>query len=46
MGYERETTPTIDKMARKGLYFENAIAASIATAPSMFTALTGDYPLP
>lgn len=44
MGYERKTTPTIDKMARKGLYFENAIAASIATAPSMFTALTGDFP--
>lgn len=24
MGYYRKTTPTIDKMARRGLYFENA----------------------
>ena len=45
MGYHRKTTPTIDKMARRGLYFESAVAASIATAPSMFTALTGDYSL-
>ena len=44
MGYHRETTPTLDRMARRGLYFENAVAASIATAPSMFTALTGEFP--
>jgi len=45
MGYHRETTPTIDKMAKKGLYFENAIAASVPTAPSMFCSFTGQYPL-
>jgi arylsulfatase len=45
MGYKRKTTPTIDKMARNGLYFKNAIPCSIATIPSMFGATTGEYPL-
>lgn len=43
MGHHRETTPTIDKMARKGLYFENAIASGVATPVSMFGIFTGDY---
>jgi len=43
MGYHRETTPTIDKMAKRGLYFENAIASSVPTGPSMFGVFTGDY---
>lgn len=25
MGYGRETIPTVDRMAKNGLYFENAI---------------------
>lgn len=33
MGYYRKTTPTIDKMAEKGLYFENAIAPFVGTEP-------------
>ena len=45
MGYERKTTPTIDKMARKGIYFENAVAASVPTAPSIMACFTGDYSL-
>ena len=45
MGYERKTTPTIDKMAKKGLYFKNAIAASVPTAPSIMASFTGDYSL-
>lgn len=45
MGYEKITTPTIDKMARKGLFFENAIAASVPTAPSIFSSFTGEFPL-
>ncbi|MFW6120328.1 MAG: sulfatase [Petrotogales bacterium] len=45
MGYRRKTTPTIDKMAKNGLYFENAIAHSIPTAPSIFGIFTGDYPI-
>ena len=44
MGYEKITTPTIDKMARKGLFFENAIAASVPTAPSIFSSFTGEFP--
>ena len=45
MGYHRKTTPTIDKMARKGLYFENAIAASVPTTASMVAVFTAEYPL-
>lgn len=44
MGYRRKTTPTIDKMAEKGLCFENAIASGVATPTSMFGIFTGDYP--
>jgi arylsulfatase len=43
MGYERNTTPTLDRMAKNGLYFENAIASSIPTAPSMFSCFTGEF---
>jgi len=43
MGYHRKTTPTMDKMAKKGLYFENAIASGIPTGPSMMGVFTGDY---
>jgi len=43
MGYHRETTPTFDKIARKGLYFENAIASGVPTAPSLVGVFTGDY---
>jgi len=45
MGYNRKTTPTIDKMARKGLYYENAIAASVPTPYSIFSSFTGHFPL-
>ena len=43
MGYHRKTTPTIDKMARKGLYFENAIASGPGTPVSLVGVFTGDY---
>jgi len=43
MGYHRKTTPTIDKMARKGLYFENAIISGTGTPTSMFGVFTGEY---
>lgn len=43
MGYERKTTPTIDKMAKDGLYFENAISAGGGTPASMFSTFTGYY---
>ncbi|HDN83778.1 MAG TPA: hypothetical protein ENG50_05385 [Candidatus Altiarchaeales archaeon] len=44
MGYHRETTPTLDRMARRGLYFENAIVASLPTTPSMASVFTATYP--
>ena len=44
MGYHRKTTPTMDKMARKGLYFKNVIAPTLPTFPSMFCVFTAqDY---
>lgn len=45
MGYHRKTTPILDRMAREGLYFENAIAPSVPTAPSTFSCFTGQFPL-
>jgi len=43
MGYYRETTPTMDKMARRGLVFENAIAGGVGTPESMMGAFTGSF---
>ena len=45
MGYRRDTTPTLDRMAREGLAFENAIAPGPSTPESMPVVLTGSYPL-
>lgn len=42
MGYDRETTPTLDTMAEDGVVFENAIAPASRTNPSMAGALTGE----
>ena len=41
MGYYRETTPNIDRMARKGLNFKNAISPAPRTLPSMVGIFTG-----
>jgi len=41
MGYYRETTPNIDKMARKGLNFKNAISPAPRTLSSMVGIFTG-----
>ncbi|EMA44814.1 sulfatase [Halococcus saccharolyticus] len=45
MGYERETTPTLDAMADDGLVFENAIAPGPSTPESMPTVMTGHDPV-
>lgn len=45
LGYNRKTTPTIDKVAKNGFYFENAIAPEVGTPPSMTSIFTGDYSL-
>jgi arylsulfatase A-like enzyme len=44
-GYPRDTTPFLDRMAREGVRFENAIAASSHTAPSHASIFTSRLPL-
>lgn len=43
MGYRRKTTPTLDKIARKGLTFKNTVAASLPTPLSMYAVFTSSY---
>lgn len=45
MGYHRDTTPTLDRMADKGVVFENAIAPGSKTPESMPAIFTSEYPL-
>jgi len=40
-GYGRETTPNIDRLARRGTLFENALATASWTWPSTASILTG-----
>jgi arylsulfatase A-like enzyme len=44
-GYERTTSPHIDKIAEEGFIFENVIAPSSWTAPSMVSLFTSVYPI-
>ena len=43
-GYVRAKTPVLDALARRGVRFENAVAAIPLTGPSHSTILTGLYP--
>lgn len=43
-GYERNTSPNIDRMANRGLLFENAIVSAPWTLPSHASLFTGLYP--
>lgn len=43
-GYPRATSPNLDRLARRGVLFENAIAPSSWTLPSHASILTGLYP--
>ncbi len=43
-GYERETTPEIDKIASEGVLFENAISPSPWTLPAHASIFTGLHP--
>jgi arylsulfatase len=45
MGYDRDTTPTLDRLARDGLVFENAVASGVPTIASMTSVLTGRHSL-
>jgi len=44
-GYERNTSPNIDKIAENGIIFKNAIAPSSWTSPSMVSLFTSLYPI-
>lgn len=43
-GYPRKTSPFLDSLAKKGVFFEKAIAQSATTCPSHASILTGLYP--
>ena len=43
-GYQRETTPNIDKIAKDGVIFENCFTSTTWTRPVAATILTGVYP--
>jgi arylsulfatase A-like enzyme len=43
-GYERATSPHIDRLAKRGLVFANALAASSWTKPSVASLFTSRYP--
>lgn len=42
-GYERDTSPNIDKLARNGVMFTQAISQAGFTLPSIASILTGKY---
>ena len=44
-GYDRNTTPNLDRMARSGLGFQHAVTAGGSTPASMTAVHTGEYPL-
>lgn len=44
-GYQRETTPRIDRLAKDGCVFEQTFAHACSTRPSFPTILTSSYPL-
>ncbi len=43
-GYERDTSPNLDRLASEGVLFENAIAQSSWTSPSVASLFTSLYP--
>ncbi len=43
-GYERETSPHLDALAREGVLFENCFSSTTWTRPSAASLLTGTYP--
>ncbi|MCC6575684.1 MAG: sulfatase [Planctomycetes bacterium] len=44
LGYSRETTPVLDRLAREGVAFRNCYAQSGWTAPSAATMFSGQHP--
>ena len=44
LGYERDVTPTIDRMAERGFNFRNTTSVASWTVPASMTWFTGVYP--
>jgi arylsulfatase A-like enzyme len=44
LGYDRPTTPQLERIARRGVSFKNAISTSSWTLPSHASMFTGYYP--
>ncbi len=44
-GSDRVSTPHVDRLAEKGILFEQAFAHNVVTLPSHINILTGTYPL-
>ena len=42
-GYNRETSPTIDKIAKEGILFENVVCQRGITLPSLASVMTSKY---
>ena len=45
VGYDRDTTPNLDRMAETGVGFRHAVTAGGSTPASMTAVHTGEYPL-
>ncbi|MFA5422250.1 MAG: sulfatase [Phycisphaerae bacterium] len=43
-GYDKNTSPCIDEIARRGILFKNAFSTINTTGPSFTTIFTGKYP--
>jgi len=43
-GYDKKTSPTIDRLAQEGILFLNAAAPAPATIPSIASIMTSNYP--
>ena len=43
-GYDRPTSPTLDRLAQSSVIFDNALSPMPTTGPSHFSLLTGLYP--
>ncbi len=43
-GYDRATTPNLDRILAEGLYFEQAVSPIARTTPALASLLTGAYP--
>ena len=44
-GYFRETSPTLDRLAREGVVFEDMYASGVPTGPGFTSIVTGLYPV-